>query len=137
MEFKPADGATEQWILNYCQLKKYYGIVESEIGVSGYHEGIEHLPDGYFIKPFPFNNSEIRLKKSLPKGMSLTMARTAILTEDHDNRSAFEGKEGNSSLESEAHFSSTVCTIRDALNSGDCQLKPRSIVTKSLMHKDN
>ncbi len=85
------DGHGIPWPVSYGDIAPWYSHVESFIGVSGRREGLSQLPDGEFQKPMPWYALEEtiagRLKRHAPD-VTLTNARTAILTEDLPGRSA-------------------------------------------------
>ena len=85
------DGHGIPWPVKYDEIAPWYSYVEKFIGVNGKKEGLPQLPDGEFQKPMPWYALEetihARLKKKAPD-ITLTNARTAILTEDLPGRAA-------------------------------------------------
>ena len=56
-DFKAAsrDGYGEDWPISYKDIEPYYDRVDTLIGISGLREGLPHLPDSLFQRPFRFN----------------------------------------------------------------------------------
>lgn len=85
------DGHGIPWPVEYRDIAPWYSHVEKFIGVNGRAEGLPQLPDGEFQKPMPWYALEEtirdRLRKKAPD-VTLTNARTAILTEDLPGRGA-------------------------------------------------
>jgi glucoside 3-dehydrogenase (cytochrome c) catalytic subunit len=90
LDFKAAsrDGYGEDWPLGYADLAPYYDRVESQIGVTGIAEGLPQLPDGKFLAPMHFSCGEALLRTTIKQkfGRTLTMDRSATLTEPHNGR---------------------------------------------------
>lgn len=90
LDFKAAsrDGYGEDWPLGYADLAPYYDRVESYIGVTGIAERLPQLPDGRFQAPMHFSCGEEVLRGAIRRkfGRTLTMDRSATLTEPHRGR---------------------------------------------------
>ncbi len=71
------------WPIRYKDVDDWYTHVEKFIGVCGNKDGIEAMPDGYFIKPFDLTIVEQHVKEVIAKeyGRHLVHARWAHLTE--------------------------------------------------------
>ena len=85
------DGHGIAWPVGYDEIAPWYSKVEKFIGVNGRNEGLAQLPDAELQKPMPWmaleKTIEQRLKRKAPD-VTLTSARTAILTEDLPGRAA-------------------------------------------------
>lgn len=133
VDFKAAsrDGYDVDWPFFYADLAPYYDIVERYVGISGAAENNEMLPDGQFLQPMKMSCGEIRLRESVKKkfGRTLTIGRTAILTEGHNGRAACHYcgpcERGCRTF---SYFSSPFTTVKDAVNSGNCTLITDAIV---------
>src|SRR5215472_14032982 len=127
VDFKAAsrDGYDVDWPFSYADLAPFYDIVERYVGISGAVEHNEMLPDGQFLAPMKMSCGEIRLRESIKKkfGRTLTIGRTAILTEGHNGRAACHYcgpcERGCRTF---SYFSSPFTTVKDAVNSGNCTL---------------
>ncbi len=128
------DGHGIPWPVEYEDIAPWYSHVEKFIGVNGRKEGLAQLPDGEFQKPmewFPIEKTiQARLRKSAPD-ITLTNARTAILTEDLPGRSAchYCGPCENG-CSTGSYFSSQASTLPAARATGNLTLRPDSVVEK-------
>jgi len=121
-------------LLTTRKLLPWYGYVEKFIGVNGRNEGLPQLPDGELQKPMPWHalekTIESRLKKKAPD-VTLTNARTAILTEDLPGRSACHYcgpcPRGCSTG---SYFSSLSSTLPAAKATGNLTIRANSLVEK-------
>ncbi len=88
MKAASKDGYGIDWPLGYADLAPYYDRVEDFIGVSGQTEGLEQLPDGKFLPPMNLTCGEHLLRTALKDrfGRTLTIGRTAVLTQAHRGR---------------------------------------------------
>ncbi|KQX22592.1 MULTISPECIES: GMC oxidoreductase [unclassified Sphingomonas] len=85
------DGHGIDWPIRYADISPWYDHVERFIGVSGAREGIDSLPDGEFLPPFAMNCIEEHAKKGIERsfpGRRMINERTAVLSQDHNGRSA-------------------------------------------------
>ncbi len=85
------DGHGIDWPIRYADIAPWYDHVERFIGVSGAREGLDTLPDGEFLPPFPMNcieeQAKQRIEATFPR-RKLIHTRTAVLTQDHNGRAA-------------------------------------------------
>src|SRR5258708_1524194 len=133
-DFKAAsrDGYGDDWPFRYADLAPYYDIVEKYVGISGAAEGNEMLPDGQFLPPMKMSCGEVLLRDRVKAkfGRTVTIGRTAILTENHNGRAACHYcgpcERGCSTF---SYFSSPFTTVKDAVKSGNCQLIPNAVVS--------
>src|SRR5258706_14899952 len=134
VDFKAAsrDGYDVDWPFGYADLAPYYDIVERYVGISGMAENNEMLPDGQFLPPMKMTCGEVKLRDSVKKqfGRTLTIGRTAILTQDHNGRAACHAcgpcERGCITF---SYFSSPFTTVKDALATGNCTLITDAIVS--------
>ena len=134
VDFKAAsrDGYDVDWPISYADLAPYYDIVERYVGISGAAESNEMLPDGQFLPPMKMSCGEIRLREVAKKkfGRTLTIGRTAIVTQGHNGRAACHYcgpcERGCRTF---SYFSSPFTTVKDALNSGNCTLITDAVVS--------
>jgi choline dehydrogenase-like flavoprotein len=83
------DGHGSDWPIRYADLAPWYSHVEKFIGVSGTSNGFDTIPDGEMLPPFPLNCLEEHIATSLTKsGRAMIPARSAVLSVDHNGRSA-------------------------------------------------
>ncbi len=129
-----ADGHGIPWPVSYEEIAPWYSHVEKFIGVNGRKEGLPQLPDGEFQKPmdwYPLEHTiQDRLAKAVPE-ITLTNARTAILTEDLPGRSACHYcgpcERGCSTG---SYFSSQSSTLPAATATGNLTLKANQVVDR-------
>jgi glucoside 3-dehydrogenase (cytochrome c) catalytic subunit len=134
-DFKAAsfDGYGDDWPFSYADLAPYYDIVERYVGISGAAEHNEMLPDGQFLPPMQMSCGEVRLRERVKAklGRTITIGRTAIITEDHNGRAACHYcgpcERGCSTF---SYFSSPFTTVKDAVKSGNCTLITNAVVSQ-------
>ncbi len=134
VDFKAAsrDGYDVDWPFSYADLAPYYDIVERYVGISGMAEGNEMLPDGQFLPAMKMTCGEIRLRDSVKKsfGRTITIGRTAVITQDHNGRAACHAcgpcERGCRTF---SYFSSPFTTVKDAVATGNCTLITDAIVS--------
>ncbi len=129
-----ADGRGLPWPVSYDEIAPWYSHVEKFIGVNGRKEGLPQLPDGDFQKPMEWYGLEHTIKDRLVKAVpeiTLTNARTAILTEDLPGRSACHYcgpcERGCSTG---SYFSSQSSTLPAARATGRLTLKANQVVDR-------
>jgi glucoside 3-dehydrogenase (cytochrome c) catalytic subunit len=133
LDFKAAshDGYGVDWPLAYKDLEPYYDIVERYVGISGAAEQNPTLPDGQFLPPMKMTCGEVRLRERVQArfGRTVTIGRTAILTENHNGRAACHYcgpcERGCVTF---SYFSSPFTTVADALKTKNCTLITNAIV---------
>jgi choline dehydrogenase-like flavoprotein len=77
------DGHGIDWPIRYKDLAPWYSYVETFIGVSGYKEGLDVLPDGNFQPGMEMNCVEKEVRNSIQKkfnGRHVTIGRAAHIT---------------------------------------------------------
>jgi choline dehydrogenase-like flavoprotein len=85
------DGHGVPWPVDYAEIAPWYSHVEKFIGVSGQAEGLPQLPDSEFLPPMDYYALEKTIKARVANKMpevTMTMGRTAILTQPHQGRAA-------------------------------------------------
>jgi len=128
------DGHGIPWPIEYSDIAPWYSYVEKFVGINGKKEGLPQLPDGEFQKPMPWYAVEEtihgRLKKNAPD-ITLTNARTAILTEDLPGRAAchYCGPCENG-CSTGSYFSSQSSTLPAATATGNLTLKANMVVER-------
>jgi choline dehydrogenase-like flavoprotein len=135
LDFKAAslDGYGKDWPISYKDLAPYYDRVEDYVGISGAAENDDALPDGHFLPPMKMTCGEIHFRETVAKqfGRTVTIGRTAILTETHNGRSAchYCGTCERGCI-SFSYFSSPFTTLKDALKTGKCTLLTNAIAAQ-------
>src|SRR2546430_4048018 len=90
------------------------------------------LPDGHFLPPMKMSCGEVQLRARVKAkfGHTVTIGRTAILTQNHNGRLACHYcgpcERGCSTF---SYFSSPFTTVKDALASGNCTLLTNAVVS--------
>lgn len=120
------------WPVSYDDIAPWYSYVEKFIGVNGRKEGLPQLPDGEFQKPMPWFAIEKTIQERLSRNapdITLTNARTAILTEDLPGRAAchYCGPCENG-CSTGSYFSSQSSTLPAARATNNLTLKANAVV---------
>lgn len=128
------DGHGVPWPVDYKEIAPWYSYVEKFIGVNGKKEELPQLPDGEFQKPMEWYALEKTIKARLDKkapDITLTNARTAILTENLPGRSACHYcgpcERGCSTG---SYFSSQSSTLPAARATGNLTLMANKVVDR-------
>jgi choline dehydrogenase-like flavoprotein len=138
LRFGPLD--FKQWPISYDEVAPYYSQAERFMGVYGYKDGLDNLPDGEFLKPVPMRCPEMLLKRGVQrlkaKGrkMEFVAQRKAMLTEDHASKRArchFCGQCGGCCVD--AKYTSANTPIPMALATGNLTLFTEAMMTRILM----
>jgi choline dehydrogenase-like flavoprotein len=135
------DGHGIPWPVDYEDIEPWYGYVEDFVGINGKNEGLPQLPDSNFQKPMPWfaleNTIHERLKKKAPD-VTLTNARTAILTEDLPGRKACHYCGPCSrGCSTGSYFSSQASTLPAAQATGNMTLRANSVVERLEYDKES
>jgi choline dehydrogenase-like flavoprotein len=135
LDFKAAshDGYGHDWPISYKEISPFYDIVEEYVGISGSAEGNDALPDGHFLPPMKMTCGEQHFRDTVAKGFgrTVTIGRTAILTQAHNGRSAchYCGQCERGCI-SFSYFSSPFTTVKDALKTGKCTLLTNAVAAQ-------
>ncbi len=73
---------TLDWPVSYADIAPYYDKAEDFVGVSGNHDGLEHLPDGNYMPPMHLTCGE----QLLEKGADKTGRRPSFRPRSHAHR---------------------------------------------------
>ncbi|HMD19477.1 MAG TPA: GMC family oxidoreductase [Alloacidobacterium sp.] len=135
LDFRAAsfDGYGQDWPISYKDMAPFYDRVEEYVGISGAAEGNDALPDGHFLPPMKMTCGEVHFRETVAKafGRTITIGRTAILTDTHNGRSAchYCGTCERGCI-SFSYFSSPFTTVKDALKTGKCTLLTNAIAAQ-------
>lgn len=138
------DGFAVDWPIRYKDISPWYSHVEKFVGIAGNKDGLEQLPDGEFLPPFPLNAVEDYFKKQLAekyKHRYLISERVAHLTKpDPIHLEQGRGKCLSRDLCARGcplggYFSSNSSTIPWAEKTGNLTLRPFSVV-HSVIYND-
>ncbi len=137
-EFKAAsrDGYGEDWPLSYKDLEPYYDKVESFIGVSGSHDGLEQMPDGKFLPPMRLSCGGRLAREVIGKkfGWAVIPDRVANLTVAHQGRPACHYcDECQRGCYTASYFSSPSVTLPAAARTGRLSPVSDAVVSHVLM----
>ncbi len=136
---KSADGAGENWPLDYKTLSPYYDRIEREIGVCGNLDGLEDLPDGIFQPPVPMKCSDLLVKRGAEKlGVKVIHVRKATLSRAAFGRPACHFC-GNcmAGCDVVAKYNSFDVHMRPSLKTGKLTLQSNSIVREVVVNNEN
>ncbi|MEL0225081.1 MAG: GMC family oxidoreductase, partial [Flavobacteriaceae bacterium] len=129
------DGIGVDWPIRYEDIAPWYSYVEQHAGISGELLGLDHFPDGEYLKPMELTCVEEHLKESIAEKYTdrlLTIGRVAHITEgtkpgagrincQYRNRCMRGCPFGG-------YFSSNSSTLPMAEATGNMTLRPNSIV---------
>jgi choline dehydrogenase-like flavoprotein len=125
------DGYGANWPISYRDVEPFYNLVEDYVGISGAAEKNIALPDGHFLPPMKMTCGEVHLREEVNKrfGRTVTIGRTAILTQNHNGRAAchYCGTCERGCI-TYSYFSSPFTTVKDALKTGRCSLITNAVV---------
>jgi choline dehydrogenase-like flavoprotein len=129
-----ADGHGIDWPIRYADLKDWYSHVERFIGVSGQLEDYPGLREGELLPPMPFTEIERDFREAVCSHFDdriLTIGRTAILTQNHLGRTAYQNFPPNTpAFLTDALFSSRSSTLPAARRTGNLTLRAETIVDR-------
>ncbi len=125
------DGYGQDWPISYKDIEPYYDKVEDYVGISGAAEQNPALPDGHFLPPMKMTCGEVHVRNVVKQrfGHTVTIGRTAILTQNHNGRLAchYCGP-CERGCQTFSYFSSPFTTVKDALKTGNCTLITDAVV---------
>jgi len=127
------DGIAIDWPIRYADLAPWYDYVEEFAGISGEALGLPQLPDSKFLPPMDLNCAEKVVRDAIAKHFGgervLTIGRAAVLTKDHQGRSAchYCGPCERGCI-TRSYFSSLNSTLPAAEKTGRMTLRPFSVV---------
>ena len=127
------EGYGIDWPIRYADLAPWYDHVEAFVGISGQAEGLPQLPDGVFLPPMEMSCVEEHVRDAIESGFGgrrrMTIGRTAVLTRDHNGRSAchYCGP-CHRGCRTRSYFSSLNATLPAAEATGRLTLRPNSVV---------
>jgi choline dehydrogenase-like flavoprotein len=126
------EGIAIDWPIRYRDLAPWYSYVEKFVGVSGEKLGLDHLPDGEYLKPMEMNCLEIHAREQIQSKFTdryLTIGRVAHVTEPINGRGTCQYRNRCSrGCPYGAYFSSNAVTIPAAEKTGNLTIRPHSIV---------
>ncbi len=138
LDFKAAshDGFGQDWPVAYKDVAPYYDLVEQYVGITGMREGNDVLPDGQYLPPMEMSCVEWKMRDLLKEkyGRTLTLGRAANLTKGINGRQPchYCGPCERGCV-AHAYFNSSFTTLKDALQTGKCDLIPNARAYKVSM----
>ena len=138
-EFKsPAQyGYGIEWPIGYADIASWYAHVERFVGVCGAKDGVESMPDGEYLPPFPFNCVEELMHKTLVEHFpdrKMIQGRWAHLSEPQE----IHLQQGRGKCQCRnlcvrgcpfgGYFSSVASTLPWAEKTGNLTIRPFSVV---------
>lgn len=138
------DGFAVDWPIRYKDIAPWYSYVEKFVGIAGFKDGLDNLPDGEFLKGYDLNCAEQYFKthvESKYTGRNIISARCAHLSEPQPiHLEQGRGQCMNRTLCQRGcpfggYFNSNSSTIPWALKTGNATLRPHSVV-HSLIYDD-
>lgn len=138
------DGFAVDWPIRYQDLAPWYSHVERFVGIAGFKDGLDNLPDGEFLPGYELTCVEKYFKEfveSKYKGRNVISARCAHLSQPQPiHLEQGRGQCMNRTLCQRGcpfggYFNSNSSTIPWALKTGNASLRPHSVV-HSLIYDD-
>ncbi|MBC8166426.1 MAG: GMC family oxidoreductase [Bryobacteraceae bacterium] len=136
---KSADGAGENWPIDYSDLAPWYTMIEREVGVCGSRDGLEDLPDGEFIPPAPLRCSDRIVQNGAAKlGVKVIHVRKATRTTAAKGRPACHYC-GNcmAGCDVVAKYNSMDVHMAPAARGGNLDMIPDSVVREVMVNGEN
>lgn len=130
-EANAKEGIAVDWPVRYRDVEPWYDYVEKFIGIQGMKEGLHQVPDAQFMGNFDLNCVEQHAREKIKEklGYTLTIGRTAHLTQPHNGRGqCLKRNRCIRGCPYGAYFSSQASTLPAAVASGNMTLRPNSIV---------
>ena len=131
------DGFAVDWPIRYKDLEPWYGYVEKFAGIAGNRDGLPELPDSEVMPGFEMSCIELYFKESLRKNFPdrhLIQARCAHITDPQP----IHQQQGRTKCQNQTmcnrgcvfggYFSSNASTLPWALRTGNCTIRPFSVV---------
>lgn len=135
-EANAKDGFGTDWPIRYADLAPWYDHVEAFAGISGQAERLAHLPDGRFLPPMELTCAESHVRERVLAAYgdrTLTIGRTAVLTQDHMGRRACHYCGPCSrGCRTRSYFSTLNATLPVARATGNLTLRVNSVVERVL-----
>ena len=139
-EANAKEGIAIDWPIRYRDIAPWYDHVERFVGVSGQKMGLEHLPDGQFLKPMELNCLERHVKERIEtkwEGRYLTIGRVAHVTEPFNDRGTCQFRNRCSrGCPYGAYYSSNAVAIPMAEKTGNLTIRPFSYVLSLIYDPD-
>ena len=140
-EANAKDGIAVDWPIRYKDIAPWYDHVEKFAGIAGSKEGLPHLPDGQFLRPFELNCVEkdvaARIKEHYKNTRHLFIGRVANLSEPIPGRTQCQYRDRCwEGCPFGGYFSTQSSTLPAAKATGNLTVRPFSIVTKIIYDKD-
>ncbi len=133
----PVEGSNlADWPITYAELERYYGMVDTEIGISGVDNASPFEPPhshGYPLPPLPIKSSGVLLERGAKKlGWTAFPSPMAIISQPYRGRSACVqcGFCEQFGCEMNAKSSTLASVIPEAEATGKCEIRPDSYVRK-------
>ncbi len=126
-EFKASqkDGYGPEWPISYSDLERHYSFLEKNLKVHGQKDGIDQLPDGEYIEPFPFTDSE----KEFASSVNSTLGYKVIHSRGFGaHKSSIDGEWPKSS--------SLGSTLKKALKTGNVEILSNHMVERFNMNSN-
>ena len=126
------DGNGCDWPIRYEDLAPWYSHVEKFAGISGNKDGLEQVPDGEFLPPFPMNCVEEALKENIEAQYperNIIVSRKANLSQRHNERGPCMYRNRCSrGCPYGGYFSANASTLPAAKKTGFMTLRTHAVV---------
>ena len=135
---KTHDGFGEDWPVSYDDISPWYDKVDRLLGISGTTENLPWIPDGVFQRPTKLTCGEQIFKKAIAKmDRHLIPGRAGVTTEGlvhsrYRARCMGRGRCGRG-CDLQANFHSPTALILPAKDTGNCEVRPDSVVAEVLV----
>ena len=140
-EANKKEGIGIDWPIRYKDIAPWYDHVEKFAGIAGSKQGLDHLPDGQFLPPFPLNIVEqdvaARIKEQYKGERHLFIGRVANVTAPIPGRTNCQYRDRCwEGCPFGGYFSTQSSTLPAAMKTNNLTVRPFSIVTKLIYDKD-
>ncbi len=127
-EFKASriDGYGPEWPIYYSELEEHYSSIEKLLSIHGNKDGLDHLPDGEYIAPLPFTQSEKFFANEVKVNMQLPLIHSRGF-----------GPHAPSVEQPWPRFSSNGSTIPKAIATGNVEILSNHMVESLLINKED
>jgi choline dehydrogenase-like flavoprotein len=133
------EGIAVDWPIRYKDIAPWYDHVERFVGVSGEKLGLQHLPDGQFLRPMDLNCLETHVRDRIQQQWPdryLTIGRVAHVTEPFNDRGTCQYRNRCSrGCPYGAYYSSNAVALPMAEKTGNLTIRPFSMVNSIVYDK--
>ncbi len=126
-EFKAStrDGYGPNWPISYSELKDHYSFLEKLFKVHGSRDNLEQLPDGEFLKPLSFTESEEEFSGKIKKKFNYPLIHSRGFAPHESSKSSYWPSS-----------SSPGSSLKLALDTGKVDILSNQMAERLIMNKE-